>query len=604
MGNAEYMGTATSSTTSFSQFQLGEIVMGSSVGRLKAAAALLSAVLIAEIALAIWLPLRDKSELNQASRTYHSVYSGTFENAAVAADSAICSSLGSYILQRGGNAVDATITTALCSGVQNMQSCGIGGGSFMLIHDEANSLHKFINCRETAPASASRNMFVNGVNSSTYGAAAIAIPGEMKCMSEAHEKYGKLEWSELIDPIIDLVRNGVYVTETSVSAFNSHWTKIIGLADIFSRNGGPLQVGDQFVNEQLAQTFEQIRDNKNAFYSSPLADDIVKDINDNGGKFELDDLANYAIDESNALKFEFGDYIGYVGAPPSSGVILAFIVNIMHNFKERGELPNERNADFFHKLAEASKFAYGKRSLLGDRHFQPDNFTELVNNLTSYEYATDFYHKILDEAQDFDYYEPAFEIVEDAGTSHMSVVDQNGQVCALTSTINTGLGSKVVGEKTGIIFNNEMDDFSTPNLTNFFGVPPSPANFIEPGKRPQSSMTPVVITRKNGEIVFTGGASGGTRITTATALVITSVLMQDYTLNQAIQMPRIHHQLAPNLLRYELRLNDQIVADLVEIYKHEVESGSASAVCQAILSENGSYTAASDSRKGGRPDGF
>lgn len=171
--------------------------------------------------------------------------------------------------------------------------------------------------------------------------------------------------------------------------------------------------------------------------------------------------------------------------------------------------------------------------------------------MTSYEYATDFYHKIRNEAQDFDYYEPAFEIVEDAGTSHMSVIDQNGQACALTSTINTGLGSKVVGQRTGIIFNNEMDDFSTPNLTNVYGVPPSPANFIEPGKRPLSSMTPVVIKQKStGDIVFTGGASGGTRITTGTALVITSVLMQDYTLNEAIQMPRIHHQLAPNLLRY------------------------------------------------------
>lgn len=198
----------------------------------------------------------------------------------------------------------------------------------------------------------------NSVNA-VFDPSGIRSKGEMKCMSVAHEQYGKLEWSELINPIIELVRSGVYVTDTNVGSLSSNAERIIGLSDLFKQNGRALQVGDQFVNEQLARTFEKIRDNKNAFHSSPLADDIVKDINDNGGAFELSDLADYAIDETDALQFEFGDYVGYVGAPPSSGVILAFIVNIMHNFKERGELPNERNADFFHKLAEAFKFAYG-----------------------------------------------------------------------------------------------------------------------------------------------------------------------------------------------------------------------------------------------------
>ena len=202
----------------------------------------------------------------------------------------------------------------------------------------------------------------------------------MKCMSEAHEKYGKLPWSDLIDPIVKLVRDGVYVTETTEGYLQSNADRIIGNKAPFTVSGRKLAKGDRFYNEKLVETFEKIRTNKdsgfdslavvhlcsnwqnqaqNAFHSEPLASEIVQDINDNGGLYTVDDLLSYKLDESDALEFEFGDFIGYVGAPPSSGVILAFILNIMHNFKERGELPNQRNAEFYHKLAEAYKFAYG-----------------------------------------------------------------------------------------------------------------------------------------------------------------------------------------------------------------------------------------------------
>merc|ERR1712130_74934 len=191
------------------------------------------------------------------------------------------------------------------------------------------------------------------------------------------------------------------------------------------------------------------------------------------------------------------------------------------------------------------------------------------------------------------------------GTSHLNVVDREGMAVSITSTINTYFGSKVLGKRTGIIFNNEMDDFSTPGLINAYGVPPSPANFIEPGKRPLSSMTPVIVVDKEtGKVKMMVGASGGTKITTASATVAIRALLFDEPLNKAVQAARIHHQLIPEMIQSEVRFNGDVLADLTK-RGHKFEITNSKAIVQAIVRNgDGWLTAVSDYRKGGKPDGF
>ena len=274
--------------------------------------ALACAILITEIALAIWLPLREKDscetpEIKASSVKWTSDYSAKFGQAAVTTDSGVCASLGREILEQAGNAVDATITATLCDGVTNMMSCGIGGGSFLLIYDQKNDVKKFINCRETAPASAHRDMFNDTIDESLSGGRSIAVPGEMACFSHAHEKYGKLEWNKLIQPVIDLIRDGVYM-----SAQMEHWMveegpyadKIEGLTELLrNEDGNPKLKGDKIVNEKLAVTFEAIRDDKNAFHTK-LAQTIVDEVNGFGGNFTLEDVTGYKVEETDLLPFE------------------------------------------------------------------------------------------------------------------------------------------------------------------------------------------------------------------------------------------------------------------------------------------------------------
>jgi len=359
------------------------------------------------------------------------------------------------------------------------------------------------------------------------------------------------------------------------------------------------------VNENLAKTFEKIRDNKYAFHTE-LADVITEEINSFNGNFSNEDIRSYKTEQTNLINFEFDDFIGHISPPPSSGVVVAFIVNVMANLKARGELPADDAEGFQHKLLEAFKFAFGKRSLLGDPAYQPNptEFAELVSNLTSYEYAGYFASKIKDTVLDLQDYEPAFEIKEDAGTTHLNVVDENGMVVTVTSTINTEMGSKCIGRNTGIIYNNEMDDFSVPGHTNHFGVPPSPSNFIEPGKRPMSSMAPTIITNKNGEFVLAVGGSGGTRITTGTATVIVKTLLLGMEVNEAVQEARLHHQLLPESIRYEIRFNNDTLALLEKRGHKRGDETNQNAATQAILKKDGYIYAVSDSRKSGIPDGY
>ncbi|XP_016097191.1 gamma-glutamyltranspeptidase 1-like [Sinocyclocheilus grahami] len=274
-----------------------------------------------------------------------------------------------------------------------------------------------------------------------------------------------------------------------------------------------------------------------------------------------------------------------------------------YNFSSDSVSTTENKVLTYHRIVEAFRFAYAKRSVLGDPEFL--NISSFIQNITSKDYADMILQKITDNTtQQESYYEPEFYLPDDHGTSHVSVVAEDGSAVAATSTINLYFGSKFMSNSTGIILNNEMDDFSSPLITNNFGVPPSPNNFIVPHKRPMSSMCPAILLDKNNKVKMVVGASGGTKITTAVAEVILNALFFDYDLKKAIEDLRIHNQLSPNTTQAEPDFDKAILEGLA-MKNHVIEVlKSMGAVVQAVVRYSAGLSAESDPRKGGYAAGY
>ncbi|CAF3773833.1 unnamed protein product, partial [Rotaria sordida] len=542
---------------------------------------------------------------------------GKYSRAAVAVDNGECSKVGRIILEKNGTTMDATLAAAICNGVMNAHSMGIGGGCVITIYSKKRNKVYSIIGREKAPLAANSTMFVGRTNMSATGGLAIGVPGELRAYKKAYDEFGGgVLWKELFQPTIQLCREGFHVSEAQAKAIKQTTRVILddpAMRELFIKNPDTNELyvaGDLMKRPKLARTLEIIAEQGvDAFYTGELSDKIVKEIRARGGIITKQDLVDYDIDFQEALSIDLNSSItAYTTHAPTSGPILTFILNILQGYHtHENDLQQSTTASlFYHRLIEAFKFAYAKRSELGDP--SKINITELIRNLTSKEYANDIRLRINDDKTfGFEYYGGAWLDKLITGTAHLSVIGLDGNAVALTSTINRFFGSTVLGPETDIIYNNQMDSFSTPNTTNRFGIPASPANYIAPGKRPVSSMTPLIIMEKhNQRIQQVLGGSGGTRITTAIAQVAMLNLWFNDDIKKAIDSPRLHSQLLPQEVIAENGFDYDILKRLKD-RGHNITCGAfGGSTIQGIewRNEVNQYWANCDIRKGGAPDGI
>ncbi|XP_078361850.1 glutathione hydrolase 1 proenzyme-like [Oculina patagonica] len=578
--------------------------------------------IILAVVLALVLKKKEKEEEKTKGTTQHIIpplptgappgADGPYTHGVVAADAPRCSAVGRDILKKNGSAVDSAIATMFCIGVINMHSAGIGGGGFMTVYNRANRTAEVFDFREEAPGRANSTMYVNSSLSSTKGPTASGVPGEVKGFRAAWMKYGRLPWKDLVQPTIDFAKNGFRLGSATHAAAGRVLESVkndTGLREVLLDEEGKVKkLGTVIKLPNFARTLEIIRDDPDSFYTGELAKDIVKDIQDHGGIITLDDLKNYKVKIRTPLQAKMGDYTWYTNPPPGSGAVLSLILNILKGYNMTGDARKDLNSSVltYHRIVEAFKFAYAYRALLGDEDFW--NVTDIVRNMTDTDFGESLRQKIYDNRtfENFAYYGDFYSSTEDGGTSHMSLISPDGDAVAVTTTVNLYFGSKYRSTRTGIIFNNEMDDFSTPGKKNFFGVAPSPSNFIERGKRPMSSMTPTIFVDGKGVPRLAVGASGGTRITTAMSLVAMNYLWFNRTLSQAVVEPRLHHQLLPMYIRLEEKnpMPLDIQAGLKKLRHKFGPLSNFAAVQAAATHPDGKIYGKSDPRKGSWAAGF
>lgn len=552
------------------------------------------------VLLGIFVPVAGVNVLAAEPQASHGMVASVHHEATMA---------GLNTLKQGGNAVDAAVAVALTLGVVDTANSGIGGGCFMLIR-RANGSFAAIDGRETAPQSASRDMFLRNGKGDTElsqtGALASGVPGALAAYDYAVKHYGRKQLKEIILPAADLAERGFPLSASYASrlaSVESDMAKFEASRAVFFKNGKPMARGEILKQPELAATYRRIAERgSDWFYRGSFARTVEQWMKKNGGVMTARDFHDYQV---RLRKPIFGNYRGYEIAsfpPPSSGgVHVTEILNILENF-------NLRTCDEvtrLHLIAEAMKLAFADRAYwLGD----PD-FAKVPMGLIDRKYGATLAAKINPERvttvaahgmpPEWD------RNVFKKHTTHFSVADAEGNWVACTATVNTSFGSKVVIPGTGVVMNNEMDDFSIqPGMANFFGLIGAEANAVAPGKRPLSSMSPTIVL-KDGQPIIALGAAGGPKIISQVACELVGILDLGLTPSEALARPRIHHQWSPD----ELMVEDTLPATIQEALAklgHKVKPDSGTGVSQIVgrTADRKGFVGAADPRAGGEASGW
>ena len=534
---------------------------------------------------------------------FHPVYG---KNGMVASEQGLATQVGLDILKQGGNAIDAAVAVGFALAVVLPNAGNIGGGGFMVLHDDKTGKDVAIDFREIAPAKASRDMYLDNQGNVIDGKSlfthdASGVPGTVAGMEYALKKWGTMPLSKVLEPAIKLADKGFIVSDVLAQTLKEEKStlgKWSSSKAIFFKNGEPLKSGDLLVQKDLAKSLRLIaKQGAKAFYQGEIATKIAKEMQSQGGTMTLEDLKAYKVVERQPI---IGDYRGYkvVTMPPpsSGGVHLIEILNMLEHYPIKEDGVN--SAKNIHHMAESMKLAYADRSeYLGD----PDFVKIPVTGLTSKAYANELAKTIDDnKARLSSNIKPGKpQPYESDQTTHFSVMDKAGNAVAVTYTLNLNFGSGIVVEGTGILLNNEMDDFSVkPGVPNAFGLVGGTANAIEAKKRPLSSMTPTIVMKNNKPWLVTGSPGGARIITTVLQSVVNTI---DHEMNpaEAIITPRVHHQWLPD----ELRVEEGISPDTIKLLQdkgHKVVTKAPMGRIQIIQADDSGFYGYSDPRN---PDG-
>lgn len=538
------------------------------------------------------------------SRITQNVRPVVAKHAMVSSQEALATRIGVDILKRGGNAVDAAVAVGFALAVTLPRAGNLGGGGFFVIWLAEKKQSVAIDFREIAPQAIRADSFLdaNGKpdsDKSLHSGLAVGVPGSVAGLALALERYGsgKFSLADLLAPAIALARGGIIVAndlEKSLIQYQNHLSRWPATQAVFFRDGKLLGHGARLVQYDLARTLETIaREGPQGFYSGPVAERIVQSVRAAGGVMTLEDLASYRAQELNTVR---GTYRGHdvISMPPpsSGGALLIQILNILEGFDLRKQ--KRDSPDTIHVMAEAMKRAYADRAeFFGD----PKYVKVPLDLLLSKDYAAKLRAGI-----DLAHAVPSAQIRAGQtpkrggdNTTHYSVVDSQGNAVAATVTLNFSYGVGLVAEGTGVLLNNEMDDFSiAPGVPNAYGLVGGEANAPGPGKKPLSSMTPTILL-KDGKVFLVTGSPGGSRIITTVLRVITGIVDHDLNVAQAVAQPRFHHQWLPDLILTEPGLPETTIVAL-RARGHTVRVGRGSGGANSILITPQAITGAADRR--------
>lgn len=550
--------------------------------------------------------------------------------AMVASVHELASQAGVEMMRAGGNAVDAAVATGFALAVVHPQAGNLGGGGFLLLRFADGRTH-FLDFREKAPASATRDMYLDVQGNviekaSEIGYRAIAVPGSVAGLAYAQKKWGKFPLRRVMAPAIRLARQGFALAyEDAKDLRDEHLAKFPASRRIFQRDGNFYQPGEIFRQPELARTLERIARNPSSFYRGALARELAASIQKGGGLLTQADLAAYEVKERPPVR---GTYRGYeiISAPPpsSGGIVLVEALNILEAY-DLARLGN-RSADSIHLTSEAFRRAFFDRAqFLGDPDFVQIPVAQLMDKryAAAWRAELDPLHASLSAdlkrpAGVFNELDRAAELrpmaaaAESAHTTHYSVVDEAGNAVAVTTTLNDSLGSRVTADGLGFLMNNEMDDFAVkPGVSNLYGLIEGAANAIAPGKRPLSAMTPTIVL-KDGKLRLVLGSPGGPRIISTVAGVLMGVVDYGLDIQEAVNAPRFHHQWLPDWIYLERTGFSPDTLRALAVRGHKFNPSDpvypsgywSDGECIAIDPATGERLGASDARNNGKAVGY